>query len=65
MTQTQYDTAQLVERLRPLQDEIATIQANYSQIVADMDKSRTTQRIDADNIRLDFETLQKQADTLV
>lgn len=64
MTQAQYDTAQLIERLRPLQDEIATIQANYSQIVADMDKSRTTQRIDADNIRLDFETIQKQADTL-
>jgi hypothetical protein len=64
MTQIVPDTMQLVASLRPFQDEIAQAQAEYTAFVAELDKNRTVKRIDADNLRLDFATIQKQVESL-
>ncbi|HRF94756.1 MAG TPA: hypothetical protein PLZ51_06175, partial [Aggregatilineales bacterium] len=65
MTQIIPDTMQLVASLRPFQDEIEQAKADYTAFVAELDKNRTVKRIDADNLRLDFTTVQKQVQSLV
>jgi len=64
MTQIVPDTIQLVATLRPFQDEIEQAQADYTAFVAELDKNRIVKRIDADNLRLDFTTIQQQVQSL-
>jgi len=65
MPQNITDTAQLIASLAPMQAEIAQIEADFTASLAELDRQRTSKRIDADNLRLDFTNLRKQVESLV
>lgn len=58
------DTAQFIASLAPMQAEIAQAEADYTASLAELDRQRTSKRIDADNLRLDFTNLRKQVESL-
>ncbi|MCU0481709.1 MAG: hypothetical protein MUE54_10940 [Anaerolineae bacterium] len=64
MTPNSTDTAQFIASLAPMQTEIAQIEADYTASLAELDRQRTSKRIDADNLRLDFTNLRKQVESL-